>query len=296
MAPGESLISPTQARASDGYFEAIGATLRSGRFFEPGDEAQAGRVVIVDETLARRFWKDADPIGRRMYLPTSLDDLLAITKDTIFLTVVGVVKDIKQGSLTEGTTSVGTYWFALAQDASRLQTYALRTSGDPAALAASLRTALQRLDRELPVFDSLTLEERTARSLMTRRAPVLMSLGFAGVALFLSAIGLYGVLAYLVTQRTREIAIRMALGSTAGGVFRLILREGVVLIGGGFLLGAVGAWAVRRGIESQLFGVAASDPTVLAAVALALAAVAFAACALPAQRAARINPSLALTE
>ncbi len=296
MAPGESLISPTQVAATPGYFESVGATLVSGRFFEESDDGKRNHAVIVDETLARRFWHGADPIGRRMHQPTSIDDLLAITKDTVFVTVVGVIKDVKLGSLTEGTAAIGTYYFPMAQSPSRLLTFAVRTTGDPAILAAPLRAVIQRVDRELPVFDTLTLEQRTARSLMTRRAPVLMSLGFAGVALFLSAIGLYGVLAYLVTQRTREIAIRMALGSTAAGVFRLILREGVILIGGGFLFGTAGAWAVRRGIESQLFGVAAGDPVVLSVVALALAAVAFAACALPAHRAARIDPTLALAE
>ncbi|HUD70790.1 MAG TPA: ABC transporter permease [Dongiaceae bacterium] len=296
MAKGESLISPTQVFASPGYFESVGATLVSGRFFEEADGTDGHKAVIVDETLARRFWKGQDPVGRRMYSPTDLNNLLAVTKDTVFLNVVGVVRDLKLASLTEGDQSVGTYYFPLEQDPPRLLTFAARTSGDPAALGGVLRGTLTRLDRELPVFDQLSLEQRTARALMGRRAPVLLSLGFAGVALFLSAIGLYGVLAYLVTQRTKEIAIRMALGSTAAGVFNLILREGVLLIGGGFLLGAAGAFAVRRGIESQLFGIAATDPTVLAAMAFALAAVAFAACALPAHRASRIDPTLALVD
>ncbi|HKQ96604.1 MAG TPA: ABC transporter permease [Candidatus Polarisedimenticolia bacterium] len=296
MQKGESLISPTQATASPGYFESVGATLKAGRFFEEGDGAKGKEAVIVDEKLARRFWKDQDPIGRRMFLPTDINNLMTVTKDTVFLTVVGVVRDIKLGSLTEGHESVGTYFFPETQSPSRMVTFVAKTTGDPTALAGSLRGVLTRLDRELPVFDALTLQERTARALMGRRAPVLLSLGFAGVALFLSAIGLYGVLAYLVTQRTKEIAIRMALGSTAAGVFNLILREGVLLIGGGFLLGAAGAYAVRRGIESQLFGVAAGDPVVLLAVALALGVVAFAACALPARRAARIDPTLALAE
>jgi putative ABC transport system permease protein len=172
----------------------------------------------------------------------------------------------------------------------------VRTAGDPVALAGPLRTALQGLDRELPVFDMETLEALTQKSLLSRRAPVLLSLSFGAVALFLSALGIYGVLAYLVTQRTREIAIRLALGSSTGGVFRLVLREGAWLSAAGFVLGMAGALAVRRALESQLFGVTAGDPLVLLVVTAGLGLVAMAACALPARRATRIDPILALTE
>jgi ABC-type antimicrobial peptide transport system permease subunit len=140
------------------------------------------------------------------------------------------------------------------------------------------------------------MEERTEKSLTTRRSPVLLSLAFGVVALLLSAIGIYGVLAYLVTQRTREIGIRIALGSSAGAIFELVLREGLLLIAGGLALGAIGALALRRSLESALFGVSASDPAVLALVTAVLAAVAFAACALPARRATKINPIVALGE
>ena len=135
-----------------------------------------------------------------------------------------------------------------------------------------------------------------AKSLVSRRSPVLLSLSFAAVALLLSAIGIYGVLAYLVTQRRREIGIRIALGSGAGGIFELVLREGLMLIAVGFLLGAAGAVALRRTLESQLFGLSAGDPIVLATVTLVLAAVAILACALPAHRATRIDPTIALAE
>ena len=136
----------------------------------------------------------------------------------------------------------------------------------------------------------------TNRSLARRRSPALLSLAFGFVALFLSAIGIYGVLAYLVTQRRKEIGIRVALGSSAAGVFRLVLREGVVLVAAGLLVGGIGWFLLRRTLESELFGVTATNPAVLIVVSTVLAAVALIACAVPARRATRIDPLIALTE
>jgi len=294
--PGESLISPNAVDVSPGYFEAMRAKLVRGRFFDDRDGPQAPLVIMVDEKLAHRFWPNQDPIGRRMYRPTTINNLTAVTERTRFLTVVGIVHDIKLADLVEGNGAVGSYFYPLSQDTSRGLTFAVRTATDPAALATPVREAIRSLDRELPVFDSQTMEERTDKSLISRRSPVMLSLGFGAVALFLSAIGIYGVLAYLVTQRTREIGIRIALGSSAGAIFELVLREGLLLIGGGFVVGAAGAIALRRSLQSQLFGISATDPSVLTAVTAVLAVVAVAACALPARRATRIDPIVALTE
>lgn len=296
MKPGESVISPAAADVTPGYFEAMGVTLVRGRFFDARDSADGPKAIMVDEKLARRFWPDQDPIGRRMYRPTDLNNLIAITDKTVFYTVVGVVRDIKMHDLAEGSKSVGTYFYPMDQDASRLLTFALKTSGDPAALTASVRGVLTQLDRELPVFDVQTMEQRLDRSLMSRRSPVLLSLTFGVVALLLSAIGIYGVLAYLVTQRTKEIGIRIALGSSARAIFELVLREGLLLIAVGFAAGAVGAVALRRTLESQLFGVSATDPVVLGVVTTLLLLTAALACVLPARRATRIDPIVALSE
>jgi ABC-type antimicrobial peptide transport system permease subunit len=274
----------------------MGARLVAGRFFEERDAAKAPSVVIVDEKLAHRFWPKGSPIGKRMYMPQDINNLLAITDKTVFLTVVGVIGDMKLATLTEGSDAVGTYYFPLAQSAARGMTFAVKTSGDPTSLSSVVRGALSQLDRELPVFDMQTMEQRTEKALLSRKAPALLSLTFGVVALFLSGIGIYGVLAYLVTQRTREFAIRLALGSSARAIFELVLREGLLLIGGGFLLGAVGTFAVRRSLESQLFGVSAGDPYVLLTVGVVLGCIAIAACALPARRATRISPLLALAE
>ncbi|HEV3058611.1 MAG TPA: ABC transporter permease [Vicinamibacterales bacterium] len=331
MKAGESVISPTAVDVTPGYFEAMGVRLLRGRVFDARDAAipkpanpasndkstndkssndkssnattaaparpHAIPSIIVDETLAKHFWPGQDPIGRRMYKPTDISgDITAVNEKTVFLTVVGVIADIKLHDLTEGQQSVGTYYLPMDQDTSPGMTFALKTAGDPLSLTSAVRGALNGLDRELPVFDTQTMDQRMEKSLIGRRSPVVLSLIFGGVALFLSALGIYGVLAYLVTQRQREIGIRIALGSSASAIFELVLREGLLLIASGFAVGAAGAFALRRSLEGLLFGVTAGDPRVLAAVVGLLAAVAVMACVLPAHRATRVDPIVALTE
>ena len=300
MKPGESVISPSQVIVTPGYFESMGVTLARGRLFDDRDAPaeRTHRVAIVDEKLARRFWPDRDPIGRRMYFPSSINDLLAVTPDTEWFTVVGVIKDVKLDSIVEPSNAVGAYYFPYQQRAgdARGFTFTIRTAGDSHALAAAVRAAIGGIDRELPLFDVQTMEERTDKALVNRRSPVVLSLSFSLVALLLSAIGIYGVLAYLVTQRRKEIGIRIALGSSARAIFELILREGLLLIGAGFALGAAGAVALRKSLESQLFGVRATDPLVLMAVSTVLALAALIACVVPARRATKIDPVVALGE
>ena len=308
MKPGESVISPNAVDVSPGYFEAMGVRLIRGRFFDgrdntaalkiqtPGGRPTAPGSVIVDETLAKRFWPNQDPVGRRMYKPNDIKDLTAISPQTVFYTVVGVIADMKLHDLTEGAKTVGAYYFPLDQDTSTGLTYAIKTQGDPLSLTNSVRGVLNGLDRELPVFDTQTLDQRVEKSLVSRKSPVLLSLTFGVVALCLSAIGIYGVLAYLVTQRRKEIGIRIALGSSGRAIFDLVLREGLILIAGGFVVGAIGALVLRKSLESQLFGVSAADPVVLIVVTAILAVVAITACAVPARRATQIDPIVALSE
>ena len=296
MKPGESVISPSAVDVTPGYFEAMGVRLVRGRFFEERDGKSTLPVVIVDEKLAGRFWPGEDPVGRRLYRPSDAEHLTAIDGKTVFFTVVGVVRDVRLADLTEGDRTVGTYFFPMAQDTSHLVTFAIRTASRSESLAGPLRSSVAALDPELPLFDMRTMDERTESALVGRRTPAVLSLAFGIVALVLSAVGLYGVLAYLVAQRSREIAIRIAVGSSARGVFGLVFREGAALVGAGVLAGALGAVVLRRSLDGLLFGVRATNPLVIGAAVALLVAVALLACALPARRATRIDPVAVLGE
>jgi putative ABC transport system permease protein len=171
-----------------------------------------------------------------------------------------------------------------------------RTDGAPRAAVAGIRKAVSSIDPELPLWDTLTMGERLDRSLVTRRTPMWLALAFAGVALFLAAVGVYGALAYEVAQRTREIGVRMAFGGGLRPIFRLVLRDGLRMVAAGVAIGLAGAFAMSRALESQLFGVRALDPVVISLMAVRLGVVALAASVVPAMRAARIDPVRALAD
>jgi len=295
MSPGESLITPAQVRVTPGYLEAMGIELIQGRYFDDTDVEGTFGAILLDEQLAEKFWPEVNPLGRRLYYPTDMDDITAITQDTVFLNVVGVVENIAlRDVVREQGDTVGAYYLPLAQSSSRGLTLAVKTAADPASVAGPIRAVLARLDPELPFFNVRSMEDRLADNLGPRRTPVILALGFAAVALFLAAIGVYGVLAYLVTTRTREIGIRLALGSGARQVFRLVLREGLVIIALGVGTGLLGAYALRSTLQSQLYGVEPLDPMVWLSVAVTLSVVAVAACLIPAARATRVKPVVAL--
>jgi predicted permease len=297
MSPGESLVSPNQLYVTPGYLEALRVPLKRGRFFTDGDTSSSPRVVMVDEQLARRFWPGTDPIGRRMYLPRRPEDVVKPGPDAVWLQVVGVVGSVKLRGLVEGENArVGAYYLPYAQDPSRNIGFAIRANDtvDSASLTATLQRELAGIDPELQLFDVLAMSDRVERSLNPRRAPMLLALAFGLLALLLASVGIYGVLAHQVSQRTREIGIRMALGSDARGILRLVLREGVVLVIVGLAIGIAGAIALRGAIASQLYGVGSLDLRVLAAVLVVLAAASLVACLGPARRAARVDPVVAL--
>jgi predicted permease len=295
--PGESVVSPRAIYASPGYLETLHVPLRRGRLFTAGDVETAPRVVIVDEALARRFWGGADPIGKRMYLPQSPEDVARPGPRAVWLNVVGVVGSVKMKGLVEGEEArAGAFYFPFAQSVQRNIAFAVRTTGDPSPVLQGIRQAIGQIDPEVQVYDVFSLPDRVERSLTPRKTPMLLSIGFGLIALLLASIGIYGVLAYQVGQRTREIGIRMALGCEPSGVLGLVFREGAVLVAVGLTVGAVGAVALQRVIASQLYGVRPLDPIVLLSVTGVLALTAGLASLWPARRAARVDPIVALSD
>lgn len=290
--PGESVISPGRNYITPGYFEAMGMTLAEGRAFDGRDTGDGQDVIIIDQQLADRFFATGEVLGKRMRGLNGPEDLLD-PESGRFFTIVGVVEKIRMRGLT-GNDMPGAYYFPMAQQARRGLDFAVKTAGDPTALIGVVRGVVSGIDTELPLFDIHTMQDRVSDSLTNRRTPMLLTAMFSAVALILAAVGIYGVLAYLVQLRTKEIGIRVALGSGTGDVFRLVLFEGVLIIGIGLAAGLTGAFALRRFIESQLYGVSSADPVVLLAVAGVLSAVALVACVIPARRATRIDPVEAL--
>jgi predicted permease len=295
MRPGESLISPWQIKATPGYFEAMKMSMVTGRTFDAHDQLDSQKVVIVDENLARHFWGDRDPIGKRLYQPQDINNLLKTDEHTVWRTVVGVVHAARLEDLSE-SGGIGVYYFPYTQSVERGFCFAIRTGGDPGALTRSVRSEINRVAPTLALFDVHSMSERSELSLASRRASMTLALGFGGLALFLAAIGIYGVLAYLVTQREREIGIRTALGCTPGGVIKLVAGEGFNMLGIGLVLGVIGAVALRSAVARQIYGVTPLDPVVMSSVVVSLAVVSLLACVLPARRATRVDPAIALRD
>lgn len=297
MQPGESLISPNQVVATPGYFQAMKIPLLEGRFIDERDTENSQRVIVIDQRLARRFWPDNSPVGKRMWQPQSAQSLARPPeKDSGWLTVVGIVGSIKLHGLVNPDERVGAYYFPYAQRPAATFIIAARTASNAADLVRAMRTAIGGLDPELPLFETYTMDERIDASLTIRRSPLLLASAFGVIALFLAAVGIYGVLAYSVALRTKEIGIRMALGSSADGIFRLILKEGAVILALGFSAGLAGTLAMGRFFRSQLYGTGPFDPAVLASAITILAVVSLAACLLPAHRAMKVEPVTALRE
>jgi predicted permease len=298
MQRGESLISPGQVIATEGYFEAMGAKLVAGRFFNADDVENRPRVLIVDAYLARRFWPNGDAVGRRMYFPNDINNIFAKPAEDQMMTIVGVVEPIRTRGVVESDAirQTGTYYSSFRQAPSRTLGVAIRSAQDPDSVQSAVRREIAQIDPELPFYGVRNMEERLATSLMDRRTPMLLATGFATVALFLAAIGIYGVLAYQVSQRRREIGIRMALGAASGSIFNLVLREGGLIVGAGAVMGLAGAFLLRQTLQSQLYETVAMDPVVVSAVGGMLIAVALIACVLPARRAAKTDPLIALSD
>jgi putative ABC transport system permease protein len=279
--PGEAQVLPSVVSVTPGYFEAMGTPIIRGRPFAESDQENTLPVAIVDQRLAARFWPNEDPIGKGVFRGGSKR-----------YEVVGVVRNVRFESLAGQSEPVGAAYFPHTQapQLGRLRWIAIRTAVAPASVMRAVRSTMMGIDPDLPLSDIQTMSQRTARSLVPQKLALGLASTFGVVALCLSVLGIYGVLAYVVAQRTREIGIRIALGSTVGGVFQLVFKEGLTLVAAGLVLGLLGAIALGRALEGQVFGVRPTDPVVLGTIVLSTGVVALLACLSPARRATRVNP------
>ena len=270
------------------YFETLRTPLVKGRDFTPQDRAGAPQVVIINETLARRYFPDGDALGKRLIFGAYRGSPIPLQH----LEIIGVVKDSKYSELTEQTRRM--MFLPLAQSYRPEMRLHARTAQEPTAMVAAIRREAQKLDAGLPVYDIKTLEEQKDRSLYTARLAATLLSVFGGLALLLASIGLYGVMAYVVGQRRREIGVRLALGARRRDVFMLVIKEGMALVAVGVALGLAGAIAGTRLLTTFLYGVQPTDAATFIVIAMLLAAVALLANYLPARRAARTDPMQAL--
>ncbi|HSU84746.1 MAG TPA: ABC transporter permease [Thermoanaerobaculia bacterium] len=275
------------------YFSALGFSLREGRFLTAADSRRAERVCVIDEDFARRYWPKSGPrggaLGQRVFEGSGEEDAAEA------YTVVGVVGPVKQAGLVEDEAQGAIYYpFGHRMDHSIY--LAVRASLPLESLAPALRKAVRRIDPELPVNDLRTMETRISDSLVARRSPVLLAVLFAGIAMLLTAVGTYGVLSYAVTQRRREIGLRMALGARPEQIRGQFLSLALRLLAAGTALGVLGAWLTGRAMQAVLFQVPPLQVGMLAGAAALLGAVSLIACLLPSHRAARVSPMVVLSE
>ena len=279
--PGEKFLNADERIVSGHYFEAMGIPLRQGRFFNEHDDMTALIVVLVDEYMAAQLWPGQDPIGKRIHI-------VELPSKDPWQTVVGVVGRVKQDSLDSDPRIA--FYVAHSQFPRRAMTVALRSVADPAAMVSLAKIELRNLDPDLPMYYVRTMEQRLSESLAPRRFSMLLLAVFAGIALALAAIGVYGVMAYLVNQGTRELGIRIALGASERQILSLVVRQGMSLAFTGVTIGLAAAFVLTRLMQNLLFGVEATDPITFAGISVLLAAIALLASYIPAQRAARIDP------
>jgi putative ABC transport system permease protein len=271
------------------YLRTMNIQLRQGRYFTDHDNENSMHVAIVNETMARQYWPGQNAVGGRFKLGDPNDD-------TPWIQIIGVVADVRQMGLDEPVKAemyfpyqqVPQYDFYMPRD------LAIRTSGDTSNLVGSVRQIVHEVDPDQPISNIATMADVLGVEAAPRRMGMIMLAAFAGLALLLASLGIYGVLAYFVTQHTNEIGVRMALGATQGNILGLVLKKGMGLTLLGVGIGLVASFALTRLMSSLLFGVKASDPLTFVAVPLLLAGVALVACLIPARKAAKVDPMIAL--
>ncbi len=289
LPPGESRPVAEEITISPDFFTALGVPLLRGRFFTDADKSGAPPVLIINETMARRYFPNEDPVGKRMQTGDP-------NPNRPWETIVGVVGDVKYAglqvkeTLTMYAPNTSPDWVS----SSSSMYLVVRTAGEPLGLSSALRQQVRALDQDLPVTNLRTMEQVIHGSITGRRFIASVLGLFAAVALLLAAIGIYGVISYAVTERTNEIGIRMALGAQRRDVLRLVLGQGMKLFTIGVLIGLLGAFALTRWMRGLIFDVSVTDPVTFVFVTLLLTAVALLACYIPARRATKVDPLAAL--
>jgi putative ABC transport system permease protein len=266
------------------YFETMGITLVRGSVFNEQHTSNAPGVAVINETLARKYFAGEDPIGKRINFGDPAK--------SPWRTVIGIVRDIRQQSLD--TEPYAQVYSPYAQFPSRSMTLVARTSSDPPGLVPSIRNELSAMDKDQPLYNVRTMAQVMSESIARERFSMLLIAIFAGVGLVLASVGIYGVMSYTVAQRTHEIGVRMALGASASDVLKMVVRQGMILALAGTGLGLVAAVLLTRLISSLLFSVSATDPATYVLISLLLILVALVACFIPARRATRVDPMVAL--
>jgi putative ABC transport system permease protein len=273
-------------QATPGWFAAMGIPLVRGRLIERTDDNKAPRVLVVNEAFAKRYFPNTDPIGKRIRLGK-------LTADFPWATIVGTVGDVRNFTL-DAPPEPTMYWPVAQIRATPALAIVVRTQSDPEALTSSVRNAIAEVDPAQPIYDMQSLDQLVAKSLGQRRFTLTLMVLFGVIALVLSAIGIYGVMAFAVSQRTQEIGIRMALGASALDVLKMVVGSGMFLAAIGVAVGLIGAFAVTRLMASLLFGVSPTDLVTFGLVTGGLLMVALLACYIPARRATKVDPLVAL--
>ncbi|HSE96777.1 MAG TPA: FtsX-like permease family protein, partial [Blastocatellia bacterium] len=290
--PGDWSVAITQS-VSETYHQTLNIALLAGRLFTDRDTADSPLVVIVDEDFVRRHFPDGSPssaIGKRLRFGGERES---------WREIVGVVRHVRYyGPEQEGRAGIYRPWTQMnprwLAEFTRVMDLVVKTSVEPTSLVAAIKQEVQALDKDQPLANVQTLESLLSRSLAPRRFSLFMFSAFALTALLLGAVGLYGVMSYTVTQRTREIGIRIAFGAGSGDILRFVVGRGMILTAGGIVAGLIGGFASTHLMAGLLYGVSATDPSVFMGITLLLAAVALAACYVPARRAVKVDPMTAL--
>jgi predicted permease len=269
-------------QVSPGYFETMGVRILRGRPFTESDRAGGEPVAIVSETAARTFWNSRDPIGER----------LRFGPDAPWMTVIGVAADVLNRRLTEPPQPI--LYRSLEQSSDLSLALLIRTRGETPALGARVAREVRQIDPDLPVYSVRTMTELIEAAVAQRRFLMRLLVAFGALATALALLGIYGVMAYSVSQRTREIGLRMAIGARQLDVSRMVMRRGMTLTAGGVFVGMAASLGLSGLVRSQLFGVQPSDPLTMASVLVLMTIIAAAAAYVPARRAARVDPVAAL--